>query len=170
MKKGIINIILLVLVLTNVILSAIIVFAVVPALNSANDLVGKVAEAIDLEKECNDQYSDTISIDSVVVYNFEEKVTVALKGNSDNDVHYAQFGVTLSLNKDDESYEKYKDKLSANENLMKSTITNVMRQYTTTEIQNNQEAILEEITMELRELYNNTTFIYETAFVNIVFQ
>ena len=51
MKKGLINIILLVLAITNVILTAIMVFAIVPAMNSTNNLVSKVASAIDLEKE-----------------------------------------------------------------------------------------------------------------------
>ena len=81
MKKGLINIILLVLAVTNIVLTAIMVFAVVPAMNSANDLVSKVAAAINLEKEGQDQYTDTISIDNLVVYNFTDKVTVALNGS-----------------------------------------------------------------------------------------
>ena len=43
MKKGLINIIIVILSVTNIILSAIIVFAVVPAMNSTSDLVNKVA-------------------------------------------------------------------------------------------------------------------------------
>ena len=56
MKKGLINLILLVLVVTNVVLTAILVFAVVPAMNSTTDLVAKVAQAIDLEKERHSKY------------------------------------------------------------------------------------------------------------------
>lgn len=170
MKKGLINIILLVLAITNIVLTAIMVFAVVPAMNSANDLVSKVSSAIDLEKEGQNQYTDTISIDNLVVYNFADKVTVALNGSSDNNVHYAQFGVTLSLDKTAEGYDDYKDRLSTDEAHMNTTIQNVVSKYTISEIQNNQEAILEEVTLRLREMYNNTRFIYETAFVNLVFQ
>lgn len=170
MKKGLINIILLVLAVTNIVLTAIMVFAVVPAMKSTNDLVNKVSSAIDLEKEGQNQYTDTISIDNLVVYNFEDKVTVALNGSSDNNVHYAQFGVTLSLDKTAEGYDDYKDRLSTDEAHMNTTIQNVVSKYTISEIQNNQQAILEEVTLRLREMYNNTRFIYETAFVNIVFQ
>lgn len=170
MKKGLINIILLVLAITNIVLTAIMVFAVVPAMNSTSDLVSKVSSAIDLEKEGQKQYTDTISIDNLVVYNFTDKVTVALNGSSDNNVHYAQFGVTLSLDKTAEGYDNYKDRLSTDESRMITTIQNVVSKYTISEIQNNQKAILEEITLRLREMYNNTRFIYETAFVNIVFQ
>lgn len=170
MKKGLINIILLVLAITNIVLTAIMVFAVVPAMNSTSDLVNKVSSAIDLEKEGQKQYTDTISIDNLVVYNFTDKVTVALNGSSDNNVHYAQFGVTLSLDKTAEGYDDYNGRLSTDESRMITTIQNVVSKYTISEIQNNQKAILEEITLRLREMYNNTRFIYETAFVNIVFQ
>ena len=167
MKKGLINIILLVLAITNIVLTAIMVFAVVPAMNSANDLVSKVSSAINLEKENQTQYTDGISIDNLIVYNFESKVTVALSGSSDDNV---QFGVTLSLDKTAEGYNDYKDRLATDETRMITTIQNVVSKYTITEIQNNQAAILEEITLKLREMYNNTMFIYDTAFVNIVFQ
>lgn len=50
MKKGLLNLILLVIVITNVALTAILVFAIVPAMNATSDLVNKVAQAIDLEK------------------------------------------------------------------------------------------------------------------------
>ena len=170
MKKGLINIILLVLAITNIVLTAIMVFAVVPAMNSANDLVSKVSSAINLEKENQTQYTDGISIDNLIVYNFESKVTVALSGSSDDNVHYAQFGVTLSLDKTAEGYNDYKDRLATDETRMITTIQNVVSKYTITEIQNNQAEILEEITLKLREMYNNTMFIYDTAFVNIVFQ
>lgn len=170
MKKGLINIILLVLAITNIVLTAIMVFAVVPAMNSANDLVSKVSSAINLEKENQDQYTDGISIDNLIVYNFESKVTVALSGSTDDNVHYAHFGVTLSLDKTAEGYKDYKDRLATDESRMITTIQNVVSKYTITEIQNNQAAILEEVTLRLREMYNNTMFIYETAFVNIVFQ
>ena len=170
MKKGLINIILLVLAITNIVLTAIMVFAVVPAMNSANDLVSKVSSAIDLEKEGQNQYTDGISIDNLIVYNFESKVTVALSGSTNDKVRYAQFGVTLSLDKTAEGYDDYNSKLSTYESRMITTIQNVVSKYTITEIQNNQAAILEEITLRLREMYNNTRFIYETSFVNIVFQ
>lgn len=170
MKKGLLNIILLVLALTNIVLSAIIVFAVVPAMNSTADLVTKVASAIDLEKEGMDQTSDTISIDDIEIYDFSSKITVVLKDSTTTKTKYAQFGVTLTLDTTDSDYSKYSSGLAEKETLMKSTINSVVSKYTTSELQNNQQAILEEITLALRELYNNSTFIYETSFSEIIFQ
>ena len=118
MKKGLINLILLVLMITNVALTAILVFAVVPAMNSTTELVDKVAKAIDLEKELKDQKNETISIDKTATYTFSEKMPILLKTSDNGDQNFAQIQVTLTLNTEDEAYKKYEGKLSENENLM----------------------------------------------------
>ncbi len=169
MKRGLVNLLMLVLLLTNIILTAIIVFAVVPAMNNANDLVEKVASAINLEKENKSQYTDDISIDDAVLYEFSNKLTVAVNSGGDSKIHYAQFDVTLTLDKQDETYDDYKDMLLEKEKLMISEIGNVVAKYTIAEIQNNKEAVLEEITLALRKLFNNSTFIYKTTFSNTVY-
>ena len=50
MKKSLLNIITLVLVLTNTVLTAIMVVVVIQSMNSSNAVISKVAQAIDLEK------------------------------------------------------------------------------------------------------------------------
>lgn len=170
MKKGLINIILVVLALTNIVLSAIIVFAVVPAMNSTTDLVSKVADAIDLEKEGQNQLADGLSIDSISTFTFTDNILVSLKAGDDAKSHYASFKLTLTLNKDDESYSKYISKLKDNEELMKSEVNKIVSKYTKYEVENNQEAILEEIVGSLRKLFNDTTFIYSAGFSDLVTQ
>ena len=159
MKKGLINIILVVLALTNIVLSAIIVFAVVPAMNSTTDLVSKV-----------NQLADGLSIDSISTFTFTDNLLVSLKAGDDAKSHYASFKLTLTLNKDDESYSKYISKLKDNEELMKSEVNKIVSKYTKYEVENNQEAILEEIVGSLRKLFNDTTFIYSAGFSNLVTQ
>ncbi len=170
MKKGHINLIILVLALMNIILTSVIVFAVVPAMNSTTALVEKIASAIDLEKEAKQQYTDGISIDSVVTYSFEEKMTVTLKAGDNGKTNYAQFSVVMTLNKDDEDYETYKKKLSSNEKLMRSTVEDVIKQYTKTELENNRDIIEEEVAEALRKMYNETDFIYEVSLSDLVTQ
>ena len=130
MKKGLINLILLVLMITNVALTAILVFAVVPAMNSTTELVGKVAKAIDLEKELKDQKNETISIDKTATYTFSEKMPILLKTSDNGDQNFAQIQVTLTLNTEDEAYKKYEGKLSENENLMMIEVNRVLGGYT----------------------------------------
>ena len=170
MKKGLMNTLILVLCVMNIILTSVIVFAVVPAMNSTTELVKKIASAIDLEKEAKKQYTDGISIDSVVTYSFKEKMTVTLKASENGKSNYAQFSVVMTLNKEDENYEKYKDKLSSNEKLMRSAVEDVIKQYTKTELLNNRDAIEEEVTLALRKMYNETEFIYEVSLGELITQ
>ncbi len=170
MKKGQINIIILALCLINIVLTAVIVFAVVPAMNSTTALVNKIALAIDLEKEGKQQYSDVISIDSVKTYSFADKMTVTLKADSNGKTNYAQFSVVMTLNTEDENYEKYSDKMSDNEKLMRSTVEDIVKQYTKTELNNNRDIIEEEVAEALRKMYNETEFIYEVSLSDLITQ
>lgn len=170
MKKGLLNLILLVLVITNVALTAILVFAVVPAMNATADLVSKVAEAIDLEKEVKDQASDTISIDKTATFTFTDKMSILLKASENGDQNYAQFSITLTLNKDDEAYSKYKDKLSENEQLMRTEINRVLATYSADDLKDDtgKAKAATDIRDALRKLFNETEFIYSVGFSDFV--
>ncbi|MBQ6814201.1 MAG: flagellar basal body-associated FliL family protein [Lachnospiraceae bacterium] len=169
MKKGLINLILLVLVVTNVVLTAILVFAVVPAMNAATDLIGKVAQGIDLEKELKDANSDTISIDKTETFSFAEKITIQLKTDNGQE-SYAQFQLTLRLNTEDEAYSKYKDKLTANEQLMRAEVNRVVAMYTGDQLLSNTSQAATDVRDALRKLFNETEFIYDVNFSDLVIQ
>lgn len=172
MKKGLFNIILLVLLVTNLALTAIIVFAVVPAVMNSNEMVKKVAAAIDLEKENQDQHLEDgqISIDNTDIFTFTDKFTVELNQGEDGKSHVAVFKLTLTLNKENEDYKKYKDKLTDYEELMRTKVNSVVSKYTETEVVNNKDAIAEELRDTLREMYNNSTFIYSVGFGDFITQ
>lgn len=172
MKKSLFNIILLVLLVTNLALTVIIVFAVVPSVKNSSDLVGKVAAAIDLEKEGRKQHvgEGQISIDDTDIFTFADKFTVELNPGSDGKSHIAVFKLTLTLDKSNEDYEKYKEKLSDYEELMRTKVSGIVSKYSETEAVNNKEQILEEIKDVLREMYNNSTFIYSVGFGDFMTQ
>ncbi len=168
MKKGMLNIVIFVLIFTNVILTAILVFAIVPAMSSTNDLVSKVALAIDIQKEKEKIDTGTIPINQTEIYNFSEKLTIPLKKGTNTQSNYAVVNVSLSLNTKDPDYTKYKSKLSTNESLMKSEVNTVIMQYTIDEFNSSQDAVLSEILARLRELFDDTTFIYKVSFSSVV--
>lgn len=172
MKKSLFNIILLVLLVTNLAMTAIIVFAIVPSVKSSNELVGKVAAAIDLEKEGKSQHvgEGQISIDDTDLFTFDDKFTVELNPLSDGKSHIAVFKLTLTLDKSNEDYKKYKAKLSDYEELMRTKISGIVSKYNETEVVNNKDQILEELRDALREMYNNSTFIYSVGFGDFVTQ
>ena len=51
MRKNILTIIILAMALINIILSAVLIFAIIPTANKTNQLVTKVAQIVDLELE-----------------------------------------------------------------------------------------------------------------------
>ncbi len=170
MKKGLINLILLVLVITNVALTAILVFAVVPAMNATSDLVGKVADAIDLEKELKNQQSDTLSIDQTKIYTFTEKMSIILSPSKDGSKNYAQFKVVLTLNKEDENFKEYEPQLVTYEDLMRERVNTIMAGYTAEELTaaGGKAQALIEIRDALRKLFDETEFIYSAGFSEFV--
>ena len=168
MKKGLVNLIILVLAVTNVALTAILVFAIVPAMNATSDLVAKVAEAIDLEKELKDQQSDTISIDKTKTFTFAEKMSILLKPSEDGSQNYAQFQVVLILNKEDENFDKYESQLTTYENYMRTKVNNVLANYTAEELAINKSYAANEVRDALRKLFNETEFIYSVGFSDFV--
>lgn len=170
MKKGLINLILLVLVITNVALTAILVFAVVPAMNATSELVGKVADAIDLEKELKNQQSDTLSIEQTKIYTFTDKMSILLKPSSNGAQNYAQFKVVLTLNKEDEDFKDYEPQLATYEDLMRERVNTVMARYTAEELSGvgGKSQALIEIRDALRKLFDETEFIHSAGFSDFV--
>ena len=170
MKNGLLNLILLVLMITNVALTALLVFKILPAMNATSELVGKVAQSIDLEKELKDQKNETISIDKTATYTFSEKMTILLKASDNGDKNFAQIQVTLTLNTEDEAYSKYKDKLSENENLMMIEVNRVLGGYNAEQLSDldTKEQAAKEIRKALRDLFNETEFIYSVGFSSFV--
>ncbi len=170
MKKGLLNLILLVLMITNVALTALLVFKILPAMNATSEFVGKVAQSIDLEKELKDQKNETISIDKTATYTFSEKMTILLKASDNGDKNFAQIQVTLTLNKEDEAYSKYKGELAKNENLMMIEVNRVLGSYTAEQLSD--PTIKDKAAIEIRDafrkLFNETEFIYSVGFSSFV--
>lgn len=167
MKKGILNFLIIILLITNIALTAIIVFAVVPAMNSSNALVKKVAEAIDLQKSVTKDEGN-VSIENMENYLFENVIRANLKPGSDGRSHYVAVKVILILDKTDEGYKKYKSKIAENEQFITSSIINILEGYTEDNIIESKQDILNEILLDLREFFNNTSFINSVSFSEFI--
>jgi flagellar FliL protein len=90
MRKNILTIIILAMCLINIVLSAILIFVMVPAANKTFTLVNKVAQIIDLELESPDSAMENISVSDIETYLIDERLTCLL-ANSDDEDHYAVF-------------------------------------------------------------------------------
>lgn len=153
MKKNLMTMIILALVVANLVLTAIMMFAVVPTSQKANELITKVCEAIDLELNSGAATGlSNLPIDQIATYNVSagETMTINLAGGD----HYALVAVSLSINKES---DRYKDKtteiLTEQESIVKNTINQIIRQYTKDELLVNSQAVQDEICKSLQKTY-----------------
>ncbi|MFV0342269.1 MAG: flagellar basal body-associated FliL family protein [Anaerocolumna sp.] len=159
MKKNLLTILILALGVLNMILTAVIVFAVVPTTMRTNALISKVASTIELELEgANSEDTDKINIADIENYNIEEKMTINLK-NSPNDSksHYASVTVSLSVNKKAEDYSKLSESIASNENAIKEIVRDEFINYTKEEVTNNdyKEKIKSNILLKIQEYFDS---------------
>ena len=153
MKKNLMTVIILALVFANFVLTAIMMFTVIPTTQKANQLITKVCEAIDLELNSGAATGlSNLPVDQIATYNVSggETMTINL---ADGD-HYALVAVSLSINKES---DRYKDAtttiLTEQESIIKNTINQIIRQYTKDEILKNAPKAQDEICKSLQKTY-----------------
>ena len=153
MKKNLMTVIILALVFANFVLTAIMMFTIVPTTQKANELITRVCEAIDLELNSGAATGlNNLPIDQIATYNVSsgEKMTINLAGGD----NYALVAVSLSVNKES---ERYKDStttiLTEQEAIIKNTINQIIRQYTKDEFLENTQEVQDEICKSLQKTY-----------------
>lgn len=168
MKKNIITIIILAMAFINIVLSAVIIFVIVPTSNKTNALVSKVASIIDLELESPDAKAEQIAVSDIQIYDIKDKLTINLKKKNSNK-HWAIVYVSLSVNKKHKDTEKLYPIISDHENRIKEIITEEFARYTTDEVNDKKETIREQILKRIQEHFNSD-FIINVSFGNIILE
>lgn len=175
MKKNILTVMVLALAFINVILSAVIIFVIVPTSNRTNQLITKVASVIDLEVSGSDgSGSDgklsVEDIDSSIKYEFTDGLTMNLKKGNDGKDHFAMMNsMSFSLNKNDKDYGKYSASLTEKQDIITEMIRKVLLQYDIDQVYSNQDEIKAQVLQQLKEYYNSE-FIVDISFGNFRFQ
>lgn len=157
MKKSLLNIITLVLVLTNTVLTAIMVVVVIQSMNSSNAVISKVAQAIDLEK--GEAEESQLSINDTETYDPDVKLTIKLKSSKDGKEHYAVIYPQLKINKKSEDYAKLSKTLDDYKGDITQCVQDVVQQYTAEELQSDPDKVREDILAKLQEMYNSEFII-----------
>lgn len=167
MKKNILTIIIMAISLINTVLLALIIFTIVPAAKSTNNLITKVASIVDLELE-SPSGEDGFSVEDIASYPIADAMTISLASN-DGTAHYLSVEVTLSMNSKNEDYETLGEKVEPNEDKIKEIIEEAFSQYTKDEVKPNKEKIKEEILAKLKD-YFHSDFIIDVTFVNLLIE
>ncbi len=159
MKKNLMSVIILALVCVNLVLTAILMFTIVPQTKNANQLIEKVCQAIDLDLTSGEGAGvSNIPTENLVQYVFNEgeTTTVKLAKGEDGKTHYALISVSLSLNKESEGYETYGTAgLDERDTIIMDNITGTIGKYTVDEFDENREDIKDEILKDLQSMFGS---------------
>ena len=170
MRKNLLSIIVIALCAINVIFSAVLVFAVVPASMKTNQLVTQAASIIDLELEDSEEKAAKVKVQDIATYNIGDDLTINLKrSEDDNKLHYARLNVSLSLNTKSKDYESLNPTIETNEGVIKEFVTDTFSDYTADGVLSNKEEIKEKVLTQLKD-YFKSDFIINVSFSNLVVQ
>ena len=157
MKKNLISVLILALVFANFVLTAILMFTVLPETQKANTLIEKVCSAIDLDLNSGGtNETSNIPIDQQDTYkvNEGEKITTNLAKGNEGKSHYAIVKVSLVLNKKSDNYATYNQEFLANQDeTIKNDVIQVIGQYTLDEFETNKEQVKSEILSDMQKLF-----------------
>ena len=167
MKKGMINAITLALTLINLVLTIVMVFVFVPAINKTSNLVDKICTIIDLNVAEQDAGKvDLTKLENVtVMFGEDTENTVSLKVDKDGD--YARVSVVLSVDTTHVDYATKASAINTSMGLIASKTIDVVSGYTYSSA--NKEAMEKEVLRELQELFDSE-FIYSVSFNQFVLQ
>ena len=167
MKKNLMTVIILALVLVNLILTAVLTFTVIPQAQRSNQLIDKIASAIDLELEDGTAAASAIPVEDIEVYDIEASFTVNLKPNGDGKDHVAVFSIGLSLNTKSDGYKNIgPDGLKAKETLIKNDINTIVAGYTFDQFREDEQSVKDAILKDLQDMFGSD-FVVGVSFSSV---
>lgn len=167
MKKNLLTVLILALLIVNIVLTSIMMFSVTSTNKKTAELVTNIATALNLELTVpGEEEKEVISLADTDVLNLDGALTVPLKVDTDGAQKYMIFNVTLSMNTKNQDYKTYSESISDYEQLIKSTISDVVSSHTETEYHNDPDGIKEEMLKAVQDLFQSD-FIYNVAISDV---
>ena len=167
MKKNLLTVLILALLIVNIVLTSIMMFSVTSTNKKTAELVTNIATALNLELTVpGEEEKEVISLADTDVLNLDGALTVPLKVDTDGAQKYMIFNVTLSMNTKNQDYKSYSESISDYEQLIKSTISDVVSSHTETEYRNDPDGIKEEMLKAVQDLFQSD-FIYNISISDV---
>ena len=171
MKKGMVNAVILALVLINTILSAVIVFAIVPAMNKTTTLVESICEKVDLNignktgggSSETGQPSITDLSGVQISFNDSATTTIALTADADGEQHYVKMSATINLNTLAEDYETVSAAMATVNDILADDIISIVGSYTYSQASNGIDDIKAAVLDKIKQEFNSDC-IYSVTF------
>lgn len=165
MKKNLISVLILALVFANFMLTAILMFSVLPQTKKANELITKVCQAIDLDLNSGASSAlDNIPMDKREEYRVDggKDIQVTLAASEDKKSHYAIVNVTIVLNKGSDNYKKYNQEfLNGQDSTIRNVILTTISRRTVDEMRNVdvQLSVQDELREEMQAMFGGDYII-----------
>ncbi len=170
MKRNMLTVVVMALVIVNIVLTALMYFSIMPTTQKQNELITKIAGAIDLQlQDQNEGGEMEIPIDQIQVYDIEDSMTINLKKGEDGEDHFAVVSISLSLNTKDKDFATYQPELSTKESLIKDKIISVVSAYSIDELKGNTVEVQDELLAELQKMFDSK-FIIGVGFRDVIYQ
>ena len=145
MKKNLMSVIILALVFANFVLTALLMFTVLPETKKANKMIEDVCNAVDLELNSGAATGlSNTSIDKIKAYtvNGGEKMTMSFANGDDNKQHFLVATISLSMNTESENFKTYGESIAEKDSIIKSSITDIVHKYTMDEFEEKRSRFL----------------------------
>lgn len=166
MKKNILTVIIMAVSLINMVLSAVIVFTIVPTANKTNNLVSKVAQIIDLELE--DEEASNIAISDIFIYELPEPLTINLS-STDKVNHYVLLNFSLSINTLHKDAATIQGVIESHSNAIAEIVTEEFSKYTIDEVNASKDTIKEDTLIRIQDHFDSDCII-SVSFGNMMMQ
>ena len=157
MKKNLMSVLILALTFANLILTALLIFTVLPETKKANNLIEKVCSAVDLDLNSGAANgTSNIPVDQQEIYKVSEgeDITTNLAKGGDSRAHYAVMNVSLVLNTKSDNYKKYTQEfLKSQDDTIKNNIIKVVGSYSYDDFDTKTDEIRETILSDMQELF-----------------
>lgn len=161
MKKNILTIVIMAATVVNLILTIVLVFTIMPAMNKTSNLVDKVASVIDLEIESEEDDSNNYTIADLVTYPiaYETSARINLqKDAGDSTAHFALLdGIVISFNSTAEDYESVNESIQKADVYIQDIVKETISSYTITTI--NEATVKAEAIKKIQEKYNTKCIV-----------
>lgn len=170
MKKNLISIVILALLIVDIVLTSIMMFSVMSTNKKTAALVGKIATAISLdlgEDPNGEENVKDVSIADTETYTISDMTIELMRGEAEEEEHYASVTVTFSMDSKHKDFKKYGD-LSTREDLIKGVVYEVIGQHTRDEIQTDQQKVKDEILNSVQGLFESDFIFDVTWIINVM--
>lgn len=174
MKKNLLSVLVLVLVVVNIVISAIMMISIIGTNKKTAELITSVAMALYLElynpggtTEIDVPLVDTVSheMNDVMIQLRPETVVNADGTTSSAKPVYIMFNLTLQMNSKHEDYATYGANITDRETVVLNEVERVISSYTKTECDNNFDEIKQEVLASIQHVFGSD-FIFQILVTN----